>query len=264
MDKGSVSNLASAALFTAGVVMPEGWARQAVLATGMFAFSGGITNALAVKMLFDRIPGLVGSGVIPARFQEIRAKIKQLILEHFFSESYLRQYLAAEKGGIRLERYVQAKGGSSRGPLAQTLEAHWDRLASPDVLRPLVDEQLERLMDSSVGGFLMMLGPDAVKPPVHQFVAGLVGGLKQRVVGLADGIQPAGGQLPVELDEDALIADLRPKVDHLLEKKLEELDAETVKRMMEDVIRSHLGWLVVWGNVFGALLGLGAVLLRLW
>ncbi len=26
--------------------------------------------------------------------------------------------------------------------------------------------------------------------------------------------------------------------------------------MMEDVIRSHLGWLIVWGNVFGGALGI--------
>ena len=31
-----------------------------------------------------------------------------------------------------------------------------------------------------------------------------------------------------------------------------------VKEMMEEVIREHLGWLIVWGNVFGALIGLAA------
>jgi len=49
---------------------------------------------------------------------------------------------------------------------------------------------------------------------------------------------------------------LRERVDLLLEMKLEELTPETVKRMMEHVIREHLGWLIVWGNVFGALIGL--------
>ena len=34
--------------------------------------SAGITNWLAVKMLFDRICNLPGSGVIPMRFKEIR------------------------------------------------------------------------------------------------------------------------------------------------------------------------------------------------
>ena len=42
----------------------------------------------------------------------------------------------------------------------------------------------------------------------------------------------------------------------LLAVKLEELKPETVKRMMEEVIRRHLGWLIVWGNVFGGVIGL--------
>ena len=46
------------------------------------------------------------------------------------------------------------------------------------------------------------------------------------------------------------------QIDRLLAVKLEELKPETVKRMMEEVIRRHLGWLVLWGNVFGGLIGL--------
>ena len=49
---------------------------------------------------------------------------------------------------------------------------------------------------------------------------------------------------------------LRVQVDQLLEVKLEELTPEIVKSMMERVMREHLGWLIVWGNVFGAAIGL--------
>jgi len=52
-------------------------------------------------------------------------------------------------------------------------------------------------------------------------------------------------------------------VEVLLEEKLVELDPPVVKRLVEDVIRSHLGWLVVWGNVLGAVLGLGDFFLGL-
>ena len=43
-----------------------------VLAMGLFGFAGGITNWLAIKMLFDPVCDLPGSGVIPRRFKEIR------------------------------------------------------------------------------------------------------------------------------------------------------------------------------------------------
>ena len=37
--------------------------------------------------------------------------------------------------------------------------------------------------------------------------------------------------------------------------KLKMLTPDMVKRLMEDVMRKHLSWLVIWGNVFGALIG---------
>ncbi len=259
MDKGTFSNLVSAALFGVGLVLPGGAFQEVVLSIGMFAFSGGITNALAVKMLFDRIPGLAGSGVIPARFKEIRAKVKNLILEHFFDEAYLRQYFSSREVGIDWKRYVKSSSGSG-GPLSCYIEQQWDQMVAPHVVQPIIDRQIEKLMDSSVGGLLMMLGPDAVKPAVNQFVSAFVASLQTRVVEVASRADAKG--LEVELDQDRLIADVRANVEILLETKLQELDAMTVKRMMEEVIRHHLGWLVVWGNVFGALLGVIPILLK--
>ena len=95
-DKGNVSNLVSLGLLLAGLagsrmaLAGSPW----VLAAGLFGFAGGVTNWLAVKMLFDRVPLLYGSGVIPARFREIRAQIRALILTHFFAEEYLARFLA--------------------------------------------------------------------------------------------------------------------------------------------------------------------------
>ena len=36
----------------------------------------------------------------------------------------------------------------------------------------------------------------------------------------------------------------------------QELTAERVKKLIEVVMRVHLGWLVVWGNIFGGVIGL--------
>lgn len=44
-----------------------------LLAFGLFGFAGGMTNWLAVKMLFDKIPFIVGSGVIPRQFKVTQA-----------------------------------------------------------------------------------------------------------------------------------------------------------------------------------------------
>ncbi len=52
------------------------------------------------------------------------------------------------------------------------------------------------------------------------------------------------------------IETLRNELDQLMSTKLLELTPERVKKLMEDVMRDHLGWLIVWGNVFGGLIGI--------
>ena len=50
---------------------------------GMFAISGSVTNWLAVHMLFERVPGLYGSGIIVIRFKEFKTSIYTLIMNQF-------------------------------------------------------------------------------------------------------------------------------------------------------------------------------------
>jgi uncharacterized membrane protein YheB (UPF0754 family) len=48
------------------------------------------------------------------------------------------------------------------------------------------------------------------------------------------------------------------KVDAIVQKRLDELTPLMVKQIIQEMIREHLGWLVVWGGIFGALIGLVA------
>jgi uncharacterized membrane protein YheB (UPF0754 family) len=256
MDKGTVSNVISVAVLVVGWALPPSAIQALVLTAGMYAFSGGITNALAVKMLFDRIPGLVGSGVIPARFEQIRRKIKELILEHFFNEEYLRRYLAENAGDVDWSKYVKTSSGSN--PMTAFVEAQWDELTSPQLLQPLITLQVEKLMDSSFGGFLHIVGAETIRGMVGKFVGTFLDSMKGRVFEASERFQLDFEGLGLELDQEQVLRDLREQVDRLLEQKLKQLDSAQVKRMMEEVIRHHLGWLVVWGNVFGGLIGVAA------
>jgi uncharacterized membrane protein YheB (UPF0754 family) len=260
MDKGTLSNLASATVLLLGLLLADSPLQAILLSVGLFALSGGITNALAVKMLFDRIPGLVGSGVIPGRFREIRREIKQLIMKNFFSEEYLRAFLAETSPSIDWSSYLKSSSGD-QGPFAAVVEAQWHKLTAPGVLKPIIREQIDRLMAAPLGGLLFLAGSDTIESVVGDFVSSFVGKMKPRVLEAAARFQLDPGALGVELAEEKIVADLRDQVNRLLERKLEELNAARVKRMMEDVMRKHLGWLVVWGNVFGGLLGLLAYIL---
>ena len=57
-----------------------------ILSIGYFALSGAITNWLAIYMLFEKVPGLYGSGVIPNRFEDFKKGIHSLIMGQFFTK----------------------------------------------------------------------------------------------------------------------------------------------------------------------------------
>ena len=52
-----------------------------------------------------------------------------------------------------------------------------------------------------------------------------------------------------------IIRKIRAEVETFMDEGLLLLTPDLVKTMMENIIREHLGWLVVWGNVFGGLIG---------
>lgn len=259
MDKGTVSNLISAAVLLVGLLLPDGEGPAFLLTVGMFAFSGGVTNALAVKMLFDRIPGLIGSGVIPSRFKEIRLQIKRLILQHFFSEEYLEEFFKKNAGQIDWRRYFDSENG---GLVRSFIDTHWEKFTAQDKLRPLISSQVDKIMESTFGGLLQMVGKDAVEGVIGDFVDSFVAEMKVHVLEASSRLEWNAETIAAHVDHSKIISDLREKVNVLLDQKLEQLDATQVKRMLESVIRKHLGWLIVWGNVFGGLLGAAAHFVR--
>merc|ERR1719375_2307233 len=68
------------------------------------------------------------------------------------------------------------------------------------------------------------------------------------------------GELARQADLGELIdvGDFRREVEQMMAERMLMLTPEAVKKMMENVIREHLGWLVVWGNVFGGFIGVVA------
>ena len=61
-----------------------------------------------------------------------------------------------------------------------------------------------------------------------------------------------------DLTELVDVATVRKEIDKVLTERMATLTPLRVKHMMANVIRVHLGWLVVWGNVFGGLIGVAS------
>ena len=60
----------------------------------------------------------------------------------------------------------------------------------------------------------------------------------------------------VDSDGNDFTSTLIGKVEHIIDNRLNELTPENVKQIVQDMIREHLGWLVVWGGVFGGAIGM--------
>ncbi len=107
-DKSSLTNLVSLAIIAIGYATSS----ELFKAIGFFAFSGAITNWLAIHMLFEKVPFLYGSGIIPAHFEEFKASIKALMMQQFFTVENIEQFIETEEhqGGkvLNLEPLLNA------------------------------------------------------------------------------------------------------------------------------------------------------------
>ena len=139
INKSLLSNAVALMLVIVGYLM-EGPVQIYILNTGLFALSGGVTNWLAVHMLFERVPGLYGSGVVQLRFEEFKHGIRGLIMEQFFNHGDLSAFVQ------QTEHTSDRLGEHLKGAIEDLdLDLAFDSL-------------LDVIMSSSFSGMLGMLG----------------------------------------------------------------------------------------------------------
>jgi uncharacterized membrane protein YheB (UPF0754 family) len=204
---------------------------------GLFAVSGAITNWIAVHMLFEKVPGLYGSGVIPERFEDFKSGIRTLVMEEFFSKENIQRFLDDSQQPINLDF----------APIIKKVD-----------LAPTFDSLVEVIKDSSFGQMLGMFGGIEALEPMRQPFVDKMGSALENITQ-----DPKFTMLlQEELTQSDVQQDLHEKINQIVEQRLNELTPKMVKDIIQDMIRQHLGWLIVWGGVFGGLIGLLTALLN--
>ncbi|MBE8576297.1 DUF445 domain-containing protein [Vibrio sp. OPT18] len=227
MNKSVLTNVIALALLAGGYAT----ANQYLLYAGLFAFSGSITNWLAIHMLFEKVPCLYGSGVIPARFEEFKAAIKQLMMEQFFTESNIDRFLSSEMTGKSL----------NLEPVIQKID-----------FNPAFDSLVHVIENSQFGGMLAMFGGiEALEPMKAPFVEKMQESVIE--ISKSDSVKNA---IKDELESPAMMDEIKENIEAIIDQRLNELTPKLVKEMVQTMIKKHLGWLVVWGGVFGGVIGL--------
>lgn len=233
MNKSLITNVLATGLVATGLVL-EAPFREPVLSTGLFALAGGVTNWIAIHMLFEKVPGLYGSGVISARFEDFKQGIYQLVMEQFFSEQNLERFM-----GEMVTETTQHQ-----------FEFH-DVIEKTD-LAPAYDSLVETIMESSFGSMLSMFGgAGALAPLKEPFIVKMKHALNE--MAHSDSFQSS---VRDKLTNSQTSHDIQHQIEHVVLARLNELTPRMVKDIIQKMIRDHLGWLVVWGGVFGGLIGL--------
>ncbi len=205
---------------------------EIIKSIGFFALSGAVTNWIAIHMLFEKVPLLYGSGVIPNRFEEFKASIKELMMNQFFTLENIEQFIQKEE---------------QQGSKMLNLEPLMEAVDYDKVFEGLVSS----IMESSFGGMLQMMGgEEALIPLKEPFTEKMKLTLIEMVE--SDRFKAA---LEKSLDAHKIGEDIVNKIETVIDKRLNELTPQLVKEMVQQIIRQHLGWLVVWGGVFGGLIG---------
>jgi uncharacterized membrane protein YheB (UPF0754 family) len=233
INKSLFSNAIAIGVVIGGLVAPAPY-QPYLLNTGLFALSGGITNWLAIHMLFERVPGLYGSGVIQLRFEEFKLGIRELIMEQFFDKADLSAFL----GDV----------STSSNKLQTEVHQMIDELDLDEAFESLLDV----IMSSSFSGMLGMIGGrEALASLKQPFIEKMKAYFNAHFASedLAERLRT----VVTNVMEDS---EIRSKLEALIDERLNQMTPQMVKVIVQTMIRKHLGWLVVWGCAFGGLIGL--------
>jgi len=231
-NKNVVPNGVALALIGLGGMM-GGNEGKVVLNIGLFAFSGAITNWLAVHMLFEKVPGLYGSGVIPAHFEDFKKGIHHLVMSEFFTKENVEEFFENTQ-----------KDDSPAFDFTPIIEGI--------NLDPAFDSLVSVINESPFAGLLAMVGGEEGLQPLKEPFIHKVKGVFTKIAQS----QEFHHLVRLKFHDDSTSDDMLEKVGNIVDKRLDELTPQMVKEIIQKMIQDHLGWLVVWGGVFGGVIGL--------
>jgi len=235
MDKSLLTNVLALAIAVAGFLLPAPW-QAYVLNAGLFALSGGVTNWLAVHMLFERIPGFYGSGVIQLHFESFKNGIRDMIMQQFFNPEAIERFWLEQ----------------SESQLEGRLDAELRTLLTGIDFDRAFDSLADSIMQSSLGNMLGMFGGRAALDGLREPFSLRMREHLQRLLDSGEFRERLKVSLATAVDSERLYRN----IENLVDLRLAELTPTLVKQIVQSMIREHLGWLVVWGAVIGGIVGL--------
>ena len=149
MNKSLLTNTITVLIIITSFVTPI-YSEQ-LRAIGLYAFSGAVTNWLAIHMLFEKVPFLYGSGVITQRFEQFKLGIKELVMSQFFTKENISKFLSGGESGLNIDSelvFVKLKEAVLESPFGNMLGMFGGE-AALEPLRPKVHEKMIEILNES-------------------------------------------------------------------------------------------------------------------
>ena len=220
MNKSILTNIVALLITLIGIINP--FENSLLLMIGLFSLSGGITNWIAIHMLFEKVPFVYGSGIIPKNFLIFKQAIKDLVIKEFFSRNNVEVFTSkiSEEAIISISKNINYNN--------------------------IFEGLTESIESSQLGGMLSMVGGKKALEPLRKPI-------KIKLETLFKSI--------IENEKhsnfgDEIVDNVSVRIEKLIDDRLNELSPQDVKKIIQNLIDKHLGWLVIWGGVFGGFIGI--------
>ena len=220
MNKSILTNIVALLITLIGILNP--FENSLLLMIGLFSLSGGITNWIAIHMLFEKVPFVYGSGIIPKNFLIFKQAIKDLVIKEFFSRNNVEVFTSkiSEEAIISISKNINYNN--------------------------IFEGLTESIEGSQLGGMLSMVGGKKALEPLR----------KPIIIKLETLFKSIIENEKRSNFGDEIVDNVYVRIEKLIDDRLNELSPQDVKKIIQNLIDKHLGWLVIWGGVFGGFIGI--------
>ena len=220
MNKSILTNIIALLITLIGIINP--FENSLLLMIGLFSLSGGITNWIAIHMLFEKVPFIYGSGIIPKNFLIFKQAIKDLVIKEFFSRNNVEVFTSKISEGAIIS-------------ISQNINYN-----------NIFEGLTESIESSQLGGMLSMVGGKKALEPLRKPIIIKLETLFKSIIE-----NEKRSNFGNEIVDKVYV-----RIEKLIDDRLNELSPQDVKKIIQDLIDKHLGWLVIWGGVFGGFIGI--------
>ena len=220
MNKSILTNIVALLITLIGIINP--FENSLLLMIGLFSLSGGITNWIAIHMLFEQVPFVYGSGIIPKNFLIFKQAIKDLVIKEFFSRNNVEVFTSkiSEEAIISISKNINYNN--------------------------IFEGLTESIESSQLGGMLSMVGGKKALEPLRKPIIIKLETLFKSII---------ENEKRTNFG-DEIVDNVYVRIEKLIDDRLNELSPQDVKKIIQNLIDKHLGWLVIWGGVFGGFIGI--------